>query len=261
MKRADDRASVNSIILLVLLVPAAVFAWRIALHKPDIAIPAVAKLSAPPPPSPEVARVIARMKATYAGCKSYEDTGTVVTVVPERPEFSGEKRFQTAFVRPDHFFFIYNTDKAVPEDRYAIWCDGRRSHIWAHAWWSRDGKTSAYASLGDAMRRPTAFSGGSSHVVPRLLLPDEIEGWSLADLVSPHLLGTETVDDTRCFNLLGNNPHHDTMTIWIDKHSFMLRKVAIASKFVGADGLTTISYKPHVNKPIDRKTFRFAPPS
>jgi hypothetical protein len=63
------------------------------------------------------------------------------------------------------------------------------------------------------------------------------------------------VEGAPCFQLQGNNPHGDSITLWIDKQSFLLRKISTASKVVGSDAVTTLRYHPQINPLADAKTF------
>ena len=63
------------------------------------------------------------------------------------------------------------------------------------------------------------------------------------------------VDGRACYKISGHylNGPDETLSVWIDKQSFLIRK------FV--DKRQTITYSPQVNIPIDAALFDFQPPA
>src|SRR5438477_379323 len=81
----------------------------------------------PKPQALKAQDVLDRMAKTYAGCKSYHDSGVVKTVfVQANGNRTVEKPFTTAFVRPDRFRFEYKEKEGGgPERRYIVWRQGK----------------------------------------------------------------------------------------------------------------------------------------
>jgi hypothetical protein len=62
----------------------------------------------------------------------------------------------------------------------------------------------------------------------------------------------EMVDGRACYKISGQYRPDDPLSLWIDKQSFLIRKIV--------DKRQTITYFPQVNVAIDAKLFDFQPP-
>ena len=193
--------------------------------------------------SPTPGQILARMRDAYANCTSYRDEGRVVSAYDDIS-------FATVFERPFKFRFEYT--KAAPSHRYAIW---RTASGNAQSWWTLRPELQSQ-TMNIAVAAATGVSAASSHNIPRLLMPDEVEGFSLAtdnwvDVSAPV---EETVNGRMCYKLSGRYPLKPTMqvTVWIDKETFLVRKIF-------SNG-ATVTYSPEINVPIEGKRFEFQPP-
>jgi outer membrane lipoprotein-sorting protein len=189
-------------------------------------------------------QILARMAAVYANCVSYRDEGKVVSPYEEIS-------FATLFERPSRFRFEYS--RSSPRaDRYVIW---RTAPGEAQSWWTirRDAPNQ---SLNMAIATATGVSAASSHNIPRLLMPDEVNGFSFAldNWVDVTSAEEESVNGRLCYKLSGHYPASPTMpvTLWVDKETFLVRKVFSNS--------ATVTYSPQLNVEIDQSTFQFERP-
>ena len=188
-------------------------------------------------------QILSRMASAYANCSSYRDEGKVVSAFEEIS-------FATVFERPSSFRFEYRRAGTVP-DNYVIW---RTAPGEARSWWTIRPETRSL-SLDLATAGATGLSASSSHNIPILLMPDEVTGFSFA---SNNWVDTppesESVDGHACYKLSGHYPLSPEMpvSLWIDKASFLIRKVVANS--------ATITYSPQLNVSINRAEFQFQPP-
>jgi outer membrane lipoprotein-sorting protein len=189
-------------------------------------------------------QILARMADVYANCVSYRDEGKVVSPYEEIS-------FATLFERPSRFRFEYS--RSGPRaDRYVIW---RTAPGEAQSWWTirRDAPNQ---SLNMAIATATGVSAASSHHIPRLLMPDEVSGFSFAldNWVDVASAEEEPVNGRVCYKLSGHYPASPTMpvTLWVDKETFLVRKVFSNS--------ATVTYSPELNVEIEQSTFQFLRP-
>ena len=151
-------------------------------------------------PSASAANVVERMSQTYRTVETYRDVGTVREVrAGPKGEIVSERRFVTAFVRPDRFRFEIN-NRNWPNHRYLIWREGKN----VQGFWSLKG-VRTFASLDEAVATGAGVTRRASHTVPALLVPEEIGGSHLTEMRNIEMLPNEVVDDLECYVLEGNS--------------------------------------------------------
>src|SRR5262245_26962508 len=150
----------------------------------------------PKPQALKAQDVLDRMAKAYASCKSYHDSGVVKTVfVQAGGNWTVEKPFTTAFVRPDRFRFEYKEkDGGGQERRYIVWRKGKE----VQTWWDVKPGVEKPESLGLALAGASGVSGSSAHTVPALLLPKEVSGRRLTDLTEAKRLKDAKIDKVDC---------------------------------------------------------------
>ena len=189
-------------------------------------------------------QILARMAEVYANCTSYRDEGTVVSAFEEIS-------FATVFERPSRFRYEY-TRSGARSDRYVIW---RTAPGDAQSWWTIR-SNSPNQSMNMAIAAATGVSAATSHHIPRLLMPDEVGGFSFAvdDWVDATTAQEESVNGRACYKLSGHYPLVPTalVTLWVDRETFLVRKVF-------SNG-ATVTYSPQLNIPIEQSNFQFQPP-
>ncbi|HZF08689.1 MAG TPA: hypothetical protein VFE33_07875 [Thermoanaerobaculia bacterium] len=212
----------------------------------------------PPAEALTAEQILARMAKTYAGCSSYRDAGEATTVFFQRTgKRTVKKPFTTAFVRPDRFRFEFQ-DRVGEEEwhRMIVWQQGGE----VQSWWDLRPGVEHPASLDLGLAGATGVSGGSAHTIPRLLLPDRIEGWPLTALQEPKCLPDASFDGADCFRIEGKR-RGDPMTLWIDKASFLVRRIDQSVQFPEFRTEETIVYRAEIDGPIAPGELELRPPA
>jgi len=224
------------------------------------------------------AQILHETGLTYAQCKSYSDSGAVRTI--SKGETIEEKRFATAFVRPDRFRFEFTNrflgTKTPTENRFIIWRQGNQVRT---CWDLRPGIVEE-SSLMIAVAKATGISGGTAHYIPGLLMPDEIRLSILTVLREPQRLDDAVENGVDCFQLQGRRlislpdiklpeefdgfklPRQSTSvdTVWIEKKTFLVRKIQTRLASENFDSQMTITYEPVLDGTIPGKLLEFNPP-
>ena len=140
--------------------------------------------------APTAAQILERMGKAYAGCKTYRDSGAVKTdFIGADRNFTSEKPFTTAFVRPDKFRYEFKDTKPNGRvSRFIAWKDGKDVRLW----WDVQPGEKKHDSLDIPVAMGTGISGSSAHTVPALLLPDEVSGSRLSELTD-----VKRIDDAK----------------------------------------------------------------
>ncbi|MHC4540369.1 MAG: redoxin family protein [Planctomycetota bacterium] len=200
-----------------------------------------------------------KMVHAYSSCKSYKDEGVVATVFfRDGGKRTTKRPFTTAFVRPDRFRFEFQRRRREKEwNRYIVWRDGDSVRTW---WPVRPGIEDK-ESLARAIAGATGVSGSSAHTIPRLLLPNDVTGGSLATLRDLELLDDEDVDGVLCFKIQGKYAGDRMRTLWVDKSSFLVRKIFGSAKFPDFRTETTTTYNPQFNVDVGPDDLKFDPPA
>lgn len=211
----------------------------------------------PKPEAPSAKQVLDRMARAYADCKSYRDSGIVVTIFVEAGgNRIVEKPFTTAFVRPDRFRFEYKETKDDRQkNRYLVWRNGKK----VQTWWDIKPRVEKPESLRLALAGATGVSGGSAHTVPALLLPKELSGRLLTDITEAKRIEDAKLDKTDCFRVQGKYGT-SAMILWIDKKTFLVRRIDTQNKFDNFRTEATTTYDPVINGEIADKMLAFDPP-
>ena len=196
-------------------------------------------------------QIVGRMAEEYAKCKSYRDSGVVKTVfiMTDRKRIV-EKPFTTAFVRPDRFRFEYK-DKGR---RYIIWRKGND----IQTWWDVTPGIKKPESLEGALEAATGVSSRSTITVPIMLIPDEFRGRRLTNITEAERIEDAKFDEVDCFRIQGSVG--SPMTIWVDKKTFLLRRIDSQTKFDDFRTEQTTTYEPVINGKIPDKMLKFDPP-
>jgi hypothetical protein len=81
------------------------------------------------------------------------------------------------------------------------------------------------ANLPLALGAALGVSGGTSFMVPQLLLPADFKNQNLySTLTKPVLAATQPVNGKDCYKITGTN-HYGQITLWIAKTDFLIRKI------------------------------------
>jgi len=229
-------------------------------------------------------QILAALAEVYATCMSYRDSGRVVTRFFHqnwRPR-TDVKPFTTAFIRPDRFRFEYKSRRGEDEwDRYIISAEAGE----VRTWWDVRPGIEQPASL--SMVGASGVSGGSSHTIPAMLMPQQIGGRRLTDLVAVASLGDEPLDGVTCYRLSGRfvpypsdaateerrraeairvtgrppeRAEHDPLTLWIDRGTLLVRRIEQQVRFETFRTEQVTEYSPAIGVTILDDELRFDPP-
>jgi hypothetical protein len=108
----------------------------------------------------------------------------------------------------------------------------------------------------------TGISLGTAHNASRLLLPDAITGRRITDLDQAERLADDRVDGVVCFRVHGRLSG-DTITLWVSKSDFLLRRIETRERVDALPGqtvATSILIRPVANGVIELERLKFDPP-
>jgi outer membrane lipoprotein-sorting protein len=221
-----------------------------------------AAVAAAVPDEMTAGQILKRMGDAYAGCKSYRDSGVSKSVfnLPDQT-FSQEKPFQTAFARPDRFRFEYReTRRGGPEDRYIIWRRGDE----VRTWWDVTPGVKEAKSLAFALGAAAGVSSLTSHMIPSLLLPEELAGRNLSALAGAKRIEDGRIEEVDCYRIEGKYGSL-SLTLWIDKERFLVRRID-STQQIKADGRSfrvdeTKTYDPVMDGEVPEAALAFDPPA
>lgn len=181
----------------------------------------------------DIERIFAQMTKAYANCKSYRDSGTF-TSTATAPSFnmSTQGTFMTAFVRPDRFRFEckMKSNRRPDEVNYIAWRKGNEGYLWNGL---RQEVQQMELSL--AVAAVTGISSGAT-ATAGMLLPKEMGMRKYSSMTEAKQLAGALIDGADCFRIKGKWGGEDKpvfgvtlnpsdVTLWIDKKTFLLRKV------------------------------------
>jgi hypothetical protein len=106
----------------------------------------------------------------------------------------------------------------------------------------------------------TGVSDGSAHTVPALLLPNDVTGRRLTDIMEAKRVEDSKLGKVDCFRIEGDFVEDTPMTIWIDKKTFLVRRIDSQKKFDAFRTEETTSYDPVFDEEIPDKKLEFDPP-
>jgi outer membrane lipoprotein-sorting protein len=201
--------------------------------------------------------ILLRMAKAYATCESYFDLGVVKIVFIEKDgNRVTTKPFATAFVRPNHFRYQYEDNRSEGEALvYIIWANGNE----VQTWWDVNPGIQKKRNLESAVAGATGVSGCSAHNAPAMLLPDRIGGRKLSQLSDAKRVEDDKVNGFDCFRIRGKEGD-DVTVLWIDKRTYLLRRIKSDSKFSDFRTEETTSYHAAFNRRITDKMLEFNPP-
>jgi len=205
-------------------------------------------------PSPQ--EIVARMAKAYGDCTSYRDSGIVTTVfVTADRHRMVDKPFTTAFVRPGRFRFEYKDyDTSTQLRRYIIWSDGKD----VETWWDLKPGIEKPKSLGLALGGATGVSGSSACRIPSMLLG---ETWGNLSLTRDAKRAEDgKLDKVDCFRVEGKYGKQP-ITLWIDKQSYLVRRLDERKTFDTFRIEQTTTYDPTINEKIVDRMLAFDSPA
>lgn len=175
------------------------------------------------------AEILARSAAAYAGCTSYRDDGVVTTAFYSPARRVVNKPFKTRFVRGENggFLFEYKSRRGEEDwDTCAVWLENGQVRAWSSQLPLESG-----GSLDMALSALTGVSGGSAWRIPSLLMPEVVAERTrpkpdavVLEIAEAHALGCAAVEVRNAMRV---------EQIWIDRSTWLIRRVASARKALG----------------------------
>lgn len=218
-------------------------------------------------------QIVELAERAYARCDSYRDSGVVVTTfVSEDRQWTAEIPFTTAFSRPDRLRLEFK-DKSLgdPPPTTIIWSTGGEVRTWRDT----DPGVKTPADLEEALAAATGVSQGISYRVPSLLRPGAAWGGPPLDLHYSVRIGDAEDAGFGCFRIRGQRIRtpitlgegeraavlrENSMTIWIDKDTYLVRKVEESNVYdtFSTEAITT--YYPEIDVEIPGELLEFGAP-
>jgi outer membrane lipoprotein-sorting protein len=207
---------------------------------------------------PDAPSLIGKMQAVYASCRSYRDQGQLVlTKVENGRVVSIHRAVRIVFERPDRFRFEHTQERRSggEKDLVAIWSDRGQFY----SWWSIMPGVRKHVDFMQAFRWGREVSGRGMYMVD-LLHQLTADDWLWKANVSTAQFGPEEkVSGRRCYTV--DIPGGRATRLWIDKESFLIRKVYTSFGKDAEYRDVTSTYSPELNVPIEASEFVFKPPA
>lgn len=237
------------------------------------ALAVVACCLIPPTAAETPEQVLDRMVEVYADLQTYRDRGEVITVFrTDNGSWSDAIRFSTAFARDGgslayptfrgrsvepgpkaplfRFDFRHRAGRNGPWYDFVVWADGED----IRTWWDVHERVETHSRISEAIAYPMGVSGLSSANVPGMLFGTLSP---LLNLSSVSDQGNEIIDGTACRKLQAE-PYGtgERWTLWIDRETYLLRRVLILREIDSAEVVATTTYFPEVDIELAREIGR-----
>lgn len=171
----------------------------------------------------DVDSLINAIERAYASELFYRDSGIALTSRSNGVTVSAN--FETDFERGGHFFFSVAVETSFGH-KYAhrITADGKQVRLGDPEW-----RDPAPESLGAAIACVAGVSFGCAHVIPRLLLSEEVGGRGLFDWPERTLIGPDVVETHPCFLVeVGDRDYRER--IYVHQQTLKVRRIVAPQK-------------------------------
>ena len=227
------------------------------------------------PESGDPNAIFARSMAVYAALHSYADTGAIITELRNAgttgPPLTERHTFVTYYRASRQFFFEFQKDPQVGDERFVVWSDGGDFNTWWSATKVHDTYPKGKGATAFAL---AAFPTKNSVLqIAPLIFPQAGLHGSIADLKVLRTGPVEQIAGHKCYQLSGEvGLAYSTGTVtnvrptivWIDVETMMVRKVLEDTPSESGSGsidrITTI-FEPQVDPKLDDTRFKFVVPS
>ena len=159
----------------------------------------------------------------YARLKNYSDSGKLIkTFIGDHPHKSAIV-FKTAFINTGDINFEYYE----PGNSTSLYTINRTNNV-VKTWWGVLNRTATPDNMPRALGAALGVSGGTSMIVPELLLTSDFKKNNLfRTLTKRTIVAEEKVNGKDCYKITGTTLR-GPMTIWIAKKDFLIRKIQTA---------------------------------
>jgi hypothetical protein len=197
--------------------------------------------------------VLKKMFEAYRECRSYRDTGVMVSAI-QGPLASGEKteNSTTVFARPARYRFTKTWSNDDGDQEQLIWRNDAEFQI---HWNTRP-------NLKPAQSLDEAFGLGhpQAELIASMLMSDVHHSPAL-DTVGHVLAGEETLDGHACWLIKALTTKQQSAQFWIDKQSFLLRQFKFKRQAGAISEERVLTWQPEVNVDIPNSALQLDPPA
>jgi hypothetical protein len=164
--------------------------------------------------------IISLSVKAYGHLKSYTDSGKLIqTFIGDNPHKTAII-FKTAFINTGDINFEYY----IPGNSNSLYTINRTNNL-VKTWWGILNRTAAPANMPRALGAALGVSGGTSMIVPELLLTSDFKNNNLFRTITKReVAAEEQVNGKDCYKITGTNLR-GPVTIWIAKKDFLIRKI------------------------------------
>lgn len=211
-------------------------------------------------------KVFDAMLKTYAEASTYQDFGTVTTLLETKQNtIKTQLIFRTAHQRATgQFRFAYLEEKrtrftTLDEKCHVSWSDGKSTK----SYWTIDNRVSEYQHIAESLAAATGVSGTTSRKIPGLLLNEPIRaGWDIRSIGDLQMMPNEQIKDADCYHVSGQVMQTNRkiqVDLWIDQKTYLIKKIVEEGSSMGTISKSThiFEYDAIVNTPISAKYLEF----
>jgi hypothetical protein len=156
----------------------------------------------------------------YGHLKTYSDSGKLIQTFLTANPHKTAIVFKTAYVNTGDINFEYYVS-GNSSSLYTI----NRTNNAVKTWWGILNRTEAPANMQRALGAALGVSGGTSMIVPGLLLTADFKNSNLYSNISKRAVAAiEQVNGKDCYKITGTNMR-GPITVWIGKKDFLIRKI------------------------------------
>jgi hypothetical protein len=156
----------------------------------------------------------------YGHLKTYTDSGKLIQTFLTANPHKTAIIFKTAYANNGDLNFEYYVS-GNSNSLYTI----NRTNNTVKTWWGVLNRTDAPANIQLALGAALGVSGGTSTVVPGLLLTADFKNGNLYRNMSKRVVAAiEQVNGKDCYKITGTNLR-GPITVWIGKKDFLIRKI------------------------------------
>jgi hypothetical protein len=234
-------------------------------------------------------QLLARVRERYAQASSYQDSGTMSSVVDAAGMGASRTSttFRTAFERQSgRFYFDYNEARGriLPPERVVIW---QAQPGTAQIWRTAEPEQVEEDELSGALSAMQGVSNGLTAIAPRLLLPPPLSVEPGPFQMAYQLEGVERIGETPAFRIAWEGQQR-SIRMWIRQSDFALIRLVDHQVIAAAEpeqqesaqeslaaqiqrfqaerqntlvSDTTIDFQPVFGAPLDASEFQFSPPA
>lgn len=215
----------------------------------------------------DVQKVFDAMLKTYSEASTYQDFGTVTTLLETKPTtIKTQLIFRTASQRATgQFRFAYLEEKRtrftiLDEKCHVSWSDGKSTK----SYWTIDNRVSEYQNITESLAAATGVSGTASRKIPGLLLTESIKaGWDIRSIGVLQMMPNEKIKDVDCYHILGQVMQTNRkiqVDLWIDQKTYLIKKIVEEGGSMGSSiskSIHIFEYDAVINAPIPSKYLEF----